>query len=988
MIKKIHSLKGRVRFKVTGLYRCSALKIIIEAVLPARKEIRSVSASILTGNVLIFYDPGCNIKVIATLLENVTQEYLRHPDSGVGRTAHEPKVGGLWTSALLAPLEQPTWHMIDKDAVLEKVNSTVSGLPANAEDKNLELFGPNTIRMMEPRSKFRLFLSQFNSLPVALLGAAAGISIMTGGLVDALVIGAVMTINAVIGYATESEAEKAIEALRQDIQPDAMILKSGRMVEVSSPQILVGDILVLRPGTYVAADAWIIEAVRLVMDESILTGENMPVAKTDAILQKEDLPLGDRVNMVYKGTLVTGGQGLAVVVAVGSFTEMGKIQSLVAESESPETPIERQLRRLGNQLVVLSGAVCFLVFLIGVLRGNGFLNMLRTSISLAVAAVPEGLPAVATTTLALGIRRMKERKVLIRNLEAVSTLGSVQTICFDKTGTVTANRMSVTRIYSGFRRIDIVGTELRSENGSSPEDSREAVSKLIEIGILCNESQITGNHDTFVLEGTPTENALMSLAIVYGIDITDIRSRFPLVSTDYRSDDRQFMTTTHLHQNETLIAVKGSPLDVLALCSRRFQNGTRLPLTDQDRTIIESENDSMAGDALRVLGMAYSEEQDPDGNGNFTWLGLVGMEDPVRSGAKESIDAFHAAGLGTIMVTGDQSPTAYAVGKQLGLDRNRSLEIVDSTHLSEIDPEVLKALCKRVHVFARVSPSNKLQIVQALQSAGKVVAMTGDGINDGPALKAADVGVAMGRSGTDVAREVADVMLEEDDLETLIVAIRDGRTIYDNIRKTVHYLLSTNFSEIEVMFVAGALGIGYPLNTMQLLWINLVSDIFPGLALALDPPEPGVMQRPPRDPHQSIVEKSDFKRIGFESALMTISSLTAYGYGLLRYGSGPHAGTIAFQSLTNAQILHSLSCRSEVRTIFDSEPSPPNPYLQTALAVSLGLQVFIQFVPGLRSLLGLAPLALSDWIVVGGTSVIPLLMSEVSKKFDRVTTHE
>ncbi len=981
MIKKLHSLKGRVRFKVTGLYRCSALKTILEAVLPARKEIRSVSASILTGNVLILFDPACNIKVIATLLESVAQEYLRHPDSALARTAQGgPKEGRFWMSRLLGPSELPTWHVTDKEAVLEKVNSTASGLPENAEDKNLELFGPNRIPQAEPRSKFRLFLGQFDSLPVALLGAAAGISIVTAGLLDAVVIGAVVIINAVVGYTTESEAERAIEALRQDIQPETMILKSGKMVEVPSSEILVGDIVVLRPGTYVAADARILEAVRLFLDESILTGENMPVAKTDATLQKEDLPLGDRVNMVYKGTLVTGGQGLAVVVAVGSFTEMGRVQSLVAESRSPETPIERQLRHIGNQLVVLSAAVCFLVFLIGILRGNGILNMLKTSISLAVAAVPEGLPAVATTTLALGIRRMKERKVLIRNLEAVSTLGSIQTICFDKTGTVTANRMAVTRIYSGIERIEVVGAQFQSEHGFLPDDSRAAVGKLIEIGILCNESQITGNHDTFVLEGTPTENALMSLAIVYGIDIADVRSNFPLIATNYRSDDRQFMTTTHQDDNATLVAVKGSPLDVLGMCNFRLQNETRIPLTDEDRTIIESENDSMAGDALRVLGMAYASQQNSDGDVNFTWLGLVGMEDPVRPGARESIEAFHAAGLDTIMLTGDQSPTAYAVGRQLGLNRDRPLEIVDSTHLSQVDPEVLKALSKRVHVFARVSPSNKLQIVQALQSAGKVVAMTGDGINDGPALKAADVGVAMGRSGTDVAREVADVMLEEDDLETMIVAIRDGRAIYDNIRKTLHYLLSTNFSEIEVMFAAGALGMGYPLNTMQLLWINLVSDIFPGLALALDPSEPDVMQRPPRDPHQPIVERSDFKRIGLESALMTISSLSAYGYGLLRYGYGPFARTIAFQSLTVAQILHALSCRSEARTIFDSKPSPPNPYLQAAIATSLGLQIVIQFIPGLRSLLGLAPLALSDWVVVGGASVIPLLISEASKK--------
>jgi Ca2+-transporting ATPase len=406
-------------------------------------------------------------------------------------------------------------------------------------------------------------------------------------------------------------------------------------------------------------------------------------------------------------------------------------------------------------------------------------------------------------------------------------------------------------------------------------------------------------------------------------------------------------------------------------------------LTEEEREIVEAENDFMAEDALRVLGAGFALHNGEHGyvrEEGFTWLGLVGMADPVRARVRESIRAFHQAGLETVMITGDQSQTAYAVGRELGLNNGGTLEILDSTHLAATDPDALRALCKKAHVFSRVSPSHKLQIVQALQAAGKVVAMTGDGINDGPALKAADVGIAMGHGGTDVAREVADVILEEDDLETLTIAIRDGRTIYRNIRKTLHYLLATNFSEIQVMFVAGALGLGYPLNAMQLLWINLVSDIFPGLALALEPAEPDVMNQQPRDPEEPIVRTEDFKRIGFESATMSLSSLAAYGYGLMRYGAGPHAGTLAFQSLTGSQILHALSCRSEKRSMFDQEKAPPNKYLTAAVIVTLGLQAIVQLVPGLRGLLGITPLTAVDGLVVGASALFPLLVSEATKQ--------
>jgi Ca2+-transporting ATPase len=449
------------------------------------------------------------------------------------------------------------------------------------------------------------------------------------------------------------------------------------------------------------------------------------------------------------------------------------------------------------------------------------------------------------------------------------------------------------------------------------------------------------------------------------------------------------MLTLHGQTNNQgrLVAVKGSPREVLDLCSWHMKDGAKLPLTDEDRTIIELENEYMGGEAFRILGLAYaSSENDLHEKGEevlfrkeFIWLGIAGIADPVRQGVKTLMGEFHRAGIDTVMITGDQSPTAYAIARELNLSNGQQLEILDSRHLTNIPPEILTALCERAHVFARVTPSHKLQIVQALQGAGKIVAMTGDGINDGPALKAADIGIAMGHTGTDVAREVADVIIEDDNLQTMIIAVSYGRTIYNNIRKSLHFLLSTNMSEIMVMFSAITLGLGQPLNAMQLLWINLLSDIFPGLALALEPPEPDVLNHPPRPAQEEIIKPSDFKRITFESAVLSAGALSAYGYGIARYGIGPQAGTLAFTSLTIGQLLHSLSCRSDHISIFDQEKLPANRYLNIALGGSLFLQVLAMAVPGLRSLLGITTIGLMDGAVIGASALLPLFVNEITK---------
>jgi len=971
--------------------------------------VRSASASALTGTVLIIYerDNRLTIAALAVAIEQVVREHGGNGTRAAKTASSERSSERTHTTAPVpaAPsgpvptrrqLRQQVlrsehqadelWHTLPAGGVLSRFGtSRRTGLSADAAETALAKFGPNVLPEAVPRSGWSIFFGQFNSLPVGLLGIAAGISIATGGLADALVIIGVVAINATIGYITESQSERTIHSLKTLTRPSATLVRDGAVLEIGAEQVVPGDLLVLRPGSYVAADARLIEARHLSIDESALTGESMPVKKNIELLLMPDAPLADRTCMVYRGTLVTGGQGLAIVVATGRFTEIGMIQALVGEATAPETPMERQLTHIGNQLVVICCAVCGVVFVVGLLRGYGFLQMLRTSISLAVAAVPEGLPAVATTTLALGISRMRKLNVLIRHLNAVETLGAVQTICMDKTGTITLNRMSVVEVQVGAERLTVRDGIFRANGRLVHADESDELLRLVHVCALCSETVVSRQEGEHQLQGSATENALVQMAISSGIDVPGLRTRYPLRSIHHRSEQRNYMLTVHDAENGArLVAVKGSPNEVLDLCGWRLRDGARLPMDDDTRTALATENERMAGNALRVLGVAYGIRDaamaDSEAPGDLIWLGLVGMADTMRSGMPELVAAFHKAGIDTVMITGDQSPTAYAIGKELNLSRDEELEILDSTSLSQMEPEVLKALARRVQVFARVSPAHKLQIVQAIQSAGRVVAMTGDGINDGPALKAADIGIAMGHTGTDVAREVADVVLEDDNLETMIIAISQGRTIYNNIRKSVRFLLATNISEIMVMFTAMSAGIGQPLTVMQLLWINLISDIFPALALALEPPEPDILSRPPRDPNEPIVRSDDLKRIMVESAAISAGSLAAYGYGIVRYGQGPQAGSLAFLSLVSGQMLHAVSCRSDSHTIFDRKGLAPNPYLAGALGGSFAVQAITVAIPGLRSFLGIALPSLTDLAVVGAASVLPLLVNESTKR--------
>ncbi len=996
MVETIHkAVSGRGRYRVEGLYGCEPLKQFIELRLAREKLINRVSASTLTGNVLVSFNSDNSHRSIGALLDKVLGE-VRDTTGPAGWPAAD-RVGGNGNrhrnahlahliKRLLFPhvdtMNSP-WHTCARDTVLEELGVNAdTGLDGQEIAGRRTKFGGNSLPTVKERSGWEVFLDQLKSLPNYLLGAAAGISVLTGGLIDGVVILGVVLANAAIGYVTEHKAEMAIESLKRLVHPKAEVLRSGSAIEIDVEDVVRGDMLILKPGSFVAADARVVRCSRLSVDESMLTGESLPVDKTHRSLRRENTPLAERRNMVFAGTQVTGGEGVAVVVAVGRYTEIGRLQTLMAETVSPKTPIERQLEKTGDHLVVLFLAICALVMLVGFLRGYGLLQMLRLSVSLAASAVPEGLPAAATVNLALGITRMKDHHVLIRNLKAIETIGAMQTICLDKTGTITWNRMSVARIFADGRPLFVRNG--RVTDGTDEVDVLNRVYfHLLMVCALCSETKIDDVDGETRLSGTSTEIALIRLALDAGLNVQTLRSDYRFLEVNHRSEQRLYMSTRHsAPDGRRFLAVKGSPPDVLDLCNWQFRGGQVIPFSESAKLEIQIQNEAMANAALRVLGFActvFDPQQPPESEERLVWLGLVGLSDPVRDGVQELIAAFHGAGIETIMITGDQSITAYAIARELDLSHGNPLDILDSSELQTMPPETVEALAKRVKVYSRVSPADKLQIVKALQSAGQTVAMTGDGINDGPALKAADIGIAMGHSGTDVARQTADIVLERDNLETLIATVQDGRATYRNIRKSVRYFLSTNLSEIMVMSTALSLGLGSPLNTMQLLWINIISDIFPGIALAMEAPEADVLSQPPRPAKAPLFSGADYRSMAAESAVISSASLAAFAYGLARYGPGARAASVAFQSLTVTQLLHAFSCRSESRKPPWGGKRAHNRYLELAVDGSLTLQALTIVLPPLRQFLGLTALGVADVAVVAGSALLSLAANELRK---------
>lgn len=981
---------GRIRVKVPDLYRNEGLCANLESRLAGRDGIRLAHANTLTSNLLVEYaaslDTGEMPQHIARLLEQELGLPLVRDIESIDRPTRKRVPRKRRRPEATQYQEQPLrlWHTLSGTRVVDFLQGSKQGLTEEMAAQRLSQYGANVLSEQARRSSWQIFLAQFMSAPVAMLGVSAAVSLATGGVADTAVIVSVVMVNSVIGYVTERTAEKTINALGQLTPESAIVIRDGKTQEIPLPDVAPGDLLVLSPGAYIPADARLLASHRLTVDESPLTGESLPVAKNHEYLGEEGTALGDRQNMVYMGTTVSGGDGRAIAVATGRYTEIGKIQQLVGEAKAPETPMQKQIDDMGRQLALLSSGICVSVFAIGLLRGRPLTQMLMSAISLAVAAVPEGLPAVATTTLALGIREMKRRKVLIRQLPAVENLGSVQVICLDKTGTLTLNQMSVVTLQTLHADIKVKPQGFYHGNAKiDPYRIDGALQPMMEVLVLCNEATLAEKET-----GSPTEKALLQVAIDAGEDVQFLRKDRPPLKVDYRAEDRPYMISVHaLADGRFFSAVKGSPAEVLELCQKCSIDGRVEDLSEDRRKTVLTGNERLGADALRVLGVAYCISGEADGckRRELTWLGLVGMEDVLRPGMAELVAEFHQAGIETVMITGDQSSTAYSVGKRLGLNgvQGKSLEIIDSGHLEKLDPSVLAGLVGQAAIFSRVSPAHKLRIVEALQRSGKVVAMTGDGVNDGPALKAANIGVTLGEKGTDVARSVADVILADDDLQTMVTAIREGRAIYDNIGKSLHFLLSTNLSEIEVMLVSVVLGGAEILNPMQLLWINLITDIFPALALALDPPEADVLKRPPRDPNAAIVSRSDYAKLIRESSIITAGALGVYGYSRLRYGPGQNAGTHAFMSLTFAQLLHAYRCRSEHSSIFDAKSRPANRYLDSAIGLSALMQALAAAWPPLRGLLRLGPITAADMIAILAGAGLPLLVNEAIKGINK-----
>lgn len=938
----VHALPGRYRLRDDRLQRDARAARRAEAALAALPGVLSTRANPVTGSVLVRAAPSVSPRTLRAILGRALGDPPRpRPLSAAAAEA--------WDD-----LAAHAWHAMPPGSVLAILRvDPARGLSPTEAAERLARFGPNELPRAEPRSALAIFLDQLASVPVALLGASAAVSLATGGVADAAAIGAVVLLNAGIATATERNAEATIRGLADAAPAPVPARRAGRRLLLPVASLVPGDVILLEPGVLVPADARLVSAHDLTVNESALTGESLPVHKDAAAPVPVDAPLADRASMVFRGTAVTGGSGEAVVVATGATTEIGRVQALLGTVRPPETPIERQLGEVGRELVLINGAICGLVAAIGLARGQPWPQILRSAISLAVAAVPEGLPAVATTTLALGIQDMKRRRILVRRLDAVETLGAVQVIALDKTGTLTANRMDCVALHLDGRFVPLADLS---------ETERDLARMLFKTAALCSDVEERDG----ALIGSPTETALVRGHLALGGRLADLAARYPRLAVAPRAEARKRMSTLHrAPDGTTLLAVKGDPLEVLARCTHRLSARGILPLDGEARRAIIAANDRMAGEALRVLGVARGAGDDPHDEHGLVWLGLAGLADPLREGAEEAIRRLHRAGIRTVMITGDQSATAYAIAKRLALSRAGEVRVLESGTLRDLPPDTLAALAPQADVFARVSPANKLEIVRALQAAGQIVAMTGDGINDGPALRAAEIGIAMGGAGTDVAREVAAIVLADDDLGGILEAIRLGRATYANIRKVLRYLVGTNASETMVMLGAALAGLPEPLNPIQLLWLNLVSDPLPALALGLEPAEADVLDAPPHDPRAPILTRDDFRRTLREGAVIGAAALAA----ALTAPPG-----VAFHGLTAAQLLHALLCRSELHGPFDPRIGR-NPKLLGALGLCFGLQVAAQAVPPLRGLLGLAPLSPAGFAAILATAAAPTLLN-------------
>ncbi|MFB5660622.1 calcium-translocating P-type ATPase, PMCA-type [Alteribacillus sp. HJP-4] len=837
---------------------------------------------------------------------------------------------------------------------------TEHGLDEKQAAMRLRKTGRNVLEENKKIPAWLLFLHQFRDTMILILLGATIVSAALGEYADAVTIIVIVMLNGILGFVQEQKAEKSLDALKELAAPSMTVKRSGHWKTIASSEAVPGDVVRLSGGDKISADMRLIEVQGLVVEESSLTGESYPVTKSPAPIRDEELAIADKQNMAFAGTLVVKGNAIGLIVATGMKTEMGKIAHLLGTASKSETPLQRRLSRLGNTLITAALLLTALVVVLGILQGEPMYKMVLAGVSLAVAAIPEGLPAIVTVVLALGVQRMIKRKAIVRELPAVETLGCATVICSDKTGTLTQNKMKVTSLWSW-----------------NKPNQKVNHSRLLTYGLICNEAAITAAAENHYVSGDPTEMALIEAAAASDISAEKVFKNYKVIKQfPFDSVRKRMSVLVRLENGELQLITKGAPDVLLQLADRIDAKGIAEQLTVNKKRDWEKKVQSMAGKALRTIAVAYRPVSEKELSAELTKLerglilaGVQGMIDPPRAEAMEAVKECRKAGIKTIMITGDHKDTAAAIAKETGILPKHGLTIT-GLQWKQASQREKQELMKRAYVFARVSPEDKLEIVNVLKSQGHIVAMTGDGVNDAPALKAADIGIAMGRSGTDVAKEASSLILGDDNFSTIRSAIKEGRNIYENIRKFIRYMLASNVGEILVMLFAVILGLPLPLVAIQILWINLITDGLPALALGLDQPERDVMKRPPRPPAESVFARGLGWKIisrGFVIGIVTLvgfmTALHEQPDDLIR------AQTIAFATLVMAQLIHVFDCRAE-RSIFDRRPFE-NKYLAVAVLSSLILLLIVVYVPALQPIFHTTALTMKEWLLICGLAAIP-----------------
>ena len=893
----------------------------------------------------------------------------------------------------------PTWHQRSIEETVAALGVTTGGLSSAEAARRLAADGPNELKEGRRISAVQIFLGQFKSLIIWILIVAGVVSGVLGEGVDAVAILAIVVLNAIIGFYQEFNAEKSIAALKKMTAPQAKVQRDGQVTSIPAAGIVVGDILALEAGDLVAADARLLTAASLKCIESALTGESEAVTKQPATLGQGDIPLGDRENMIFMGTSVAAGTGQAVVVATAMKTELGRIAGLIEEAGADEgTPLQQKLDSFGRILVWGSLGIVALLFGLGLLRGTKPFELFMTSVSLAVAAVPEGLPAVVTVALSLGVLRMARRRALVRRLPAVETLGSTTVICTDKTGTLTVGEMTVRALYVAGQSYEVTGEgygpdgEVRFEGRKAEASHAAPLLELATVLLACNNAHLVQEDGTWKTVGDPTEGALLAGGRKAGGDRERIGKELPKHHEIPFDSDRKRSTVLRKMPGGHLRAfINGAPDVLLERCTRLYTSAGVRPMTDEDRQTIVAQNTALAQQSLRVLGSAWRDlDHAPAADLNaetverdLVFVGLTGMYDPPRQEAKEAVAKCHAAGIRVVMITGDHPHTATAIAREIGIASAEDVAIA-GVELDKMTEDELRQRATKIAVYARVTAEHKLRIVRAWKANDAVVAMTGDGVNDAPAIKGADIGIAMGRSGTEVTKQASDMIITDDNFTSIVAAVEEGRGIYDNIRKTLQYLLAGNTGELLLMTVCVVIGLPTPLLPIHLLWINLVTDGLPALCLATDPIDSDVMKQPPRARHERITDGGFLRTMFLTGALTAGVSFAVYLYAL-KFETPEMARTHAFAALVFAELLRSFGARSDTRPIWRMN-FLSNLNLLAVVAISFSLQVWSHHNAMLAKFLKTSLMSFSDCLMLLAVSTVPLLVIEARKVFIRHRT--